>query len=346
MNDCDFIRVLTTDNEECFLLTKLKRGGHEGLDLTLCHEGKVWTGSVSEDDLDELSARLKIQFTKYVKETVEALTNNAEGKNVYQYKLKVTKEGAKFSWKKHVPEEDITFQLGSATLKPHAESALVITRIYNHCIEGIQELKTRIHTLETDNQRLSQERMNALKRLEKCVVAKEELENDLYSKFCVVLNKKKEKIRELKQEALEGASTVRQDNPTASVSDAAVTNSKRPRAEVEKSEISDEDENTDDDAPKTKRSRPVASKKEDSFLDDSLLVDDEDPDSVQVSSRTRRQRGRGQKKQTPAKPVLPRIGSNDSTPGSERKSSLRKGASSASNKSSDSIETDDLFDKL
>lgn len=45
MNDCEFIRVVTKGDEECFLLTKLKNGGHEGFDLTLCHDGNVWNGS-------------------------------------------------------------------------------------------------------------------------------------------------------------------------------------------------------------------------------------------------------------------------------------------------------------
>jgi len=45
MNGCEFIRVVTKDDEECFLLTKLNNNGEQGFDLTLCHNGKVWTGT-------------------------------------------------------------------------------------------------------------------------------------------------------------------------------------------------------------------------------------------------------------------------------------------------------------
>ena len=55
------------------------------------------------------------------------------------------------------------FQLGSVTLKSRADSAMLITQIFNHCIESMEELKNRINRLETDTQRLSQERINALK---------------------------------------------------------------------------------------------------------------------------------------------------------------------------------------
>ena len=44
MDGSEFIRLVTKDNEECFLLTKLKAAGKEGFSLTLCHDGKVWTG--------------------------------------------------------------------------------------------------------------------------------------------------------------------------------------------------------------------------------------------------------------------------------------------------------------
>jgi len=44
MEGYEFIRIVTKAGEECFLLTKLQNRGQEGFDLTLCHNGKVWTG--------------------------------------------------------------------------------------------------------------------------------------------------------------------------------------------------------------------------------------------------------------------------------------------------------------
>ena len=45
--------------------------------------------------------------------------------------------------------------------------------------------------------------LSTLQKCEKYVEAKEELEQDLYAKFIVVLNDKKAKIRELKQEVID-----------------------------------------------------------------------------------------------------------------------------------------------
>ena len=55
------------------------------------------------------------------------------------------------------------FQLGSASLKVRSDSTEYITKLFNVCIKSMKELRERIRHLETDNERLSQERINALK---------------------------------------------------------------------------------------------------------------------------------------------------------------------------------------
>ncbi|XP_052218144.1 DNA repair protein XRCC4-like [Dreissena polymorpha] len=332
MNGCEFARVVTKAGEECFLLTKLKNEGQEGFDLTLCHNGRVWTGTVTDEDLDTLCSRLKMEYSKYVKQTVDALTA-MDHKETFQYQLNMHKDAVEFVWKKHVPGDEIIFQLGSVSLKSRSDSAELIRQIFNHCIEGMAELKNRIHRLETDNQRLSQERLNALKRLEKCVVAKEEIENGLYTKFALVLNSKKEKIRQLKQGEGENVGIGKR--------------ARSPKLEENNSlSKSAEDSGTDDERPAKKpavgsRRSPCVPDPEDS------LVLGEEGEGVTAVARPHRQRGRPQKKQTPSKPVLPRIGSNESNPGSARKSSLRKGGSNSSSlRSSENVDEDNLIDQL
>ncbi|XP_052800293.1 DNA repair protein XRCC4-like isoform X2 [Mya arenaria] len=329
MEGCEFTRVVTKDGEECFLLTKLRNEGQDGFDLTICHDGKVWSGTVSEDDLDSLSTKLKMDYKKYVKQTVEALTSVSDTDS-FLYQLTSDKNGVEFAWKKHV--EDITFQLGSARLKSRPDSAVLIKKIFIHCITGMEELKTRIQRLETDNERLSLERMNALKRLEKCVVAKEELENDLYSKFALILNSKKEKIRQLKGAEDDVGKTRKR--------------SRSPEQETTQSlaATSAEEPDTDDEKPKAKR-QVRGGKKRVSDGDESLILGDDDDTGDAVVSRPRRQRGRPQKKQTPSKPILPRVGSNEATPGTSRTRSLRKSGSNTS-RTSDNIDDEDLMDQL
>ena len=64
--------------------------------------------SVSEDDLDSLSTRLKMDFNPYVEQTVEALTTMKDAQDTFQYQMKRQRDNLEFIWKKHVPAEDIT----------------------------------------------------------------------------------------------------------------------------------------------------------------------------------------------------------------------------------------------
>lgn len=73
----------------------------------------VYIFTVSEEDLDTLSTRLKMDFKKYVSQTVTALTTQSSSKEPFQYQLnkKSAKNSLEFVWKKNVPGEDITVSL-------------------------------------------------------------------------------------------------------------------------------------------------------------------------------------------------------------------------------------------
>ena len=66
---------------------------------------------VSEEDLDTLATRMKMDFNPYVAQTVEALTTMKDSQDVYQYNLKRQKDSVELVWKKHVPMEDITVRI-------------------------------------------------------------------------------------------------------------------------------------------------------------------------------------------------------------------------------------------
>ena len=63
--------------------------------------------AVSEDDLDDLSSKIKMGFDQFLSETLRALTRTNMGNLNFQYSMKKSKEGAQFTWKKYIPKEDI-----------------------------------------------------------------------------------------------------------------------------------------------------------------------------------------------------------------------------------------------
>ncbi|KAK7481518.1 hypothetical protein BaRGS_00027280 [Batillaria attramentaria] len=338
-----------------FLLTQLKEGGNEGFTLMLTDGEKIWDGQLTEEDLDALSGNLKMDFNTYVSQTVKAFTRRDMADLNFAYQVKPQADGiVDLVWKKQVPG-DIKVKMGSVPLYLKSNSAQSMCEIFSNCIDMMTELHGKIRSLESDNQRLSQERQNALKRLDKCVSAKEDLEKDLYSKFVAVLNSKKEQIRNM-----------RNAEPSASTSDTTLSKKRgrgtaRQTADVSDdsgaedkpavTQSSDEDaRNTDEETPPKRQRGPVRAAKRDTGSslalgdDDGDAVDDEARKSKGVVKRPARQRG-GNKRQTPSKPVLPKVSSRSSDVGTKtpQRSSMRKSGSGHSDRSVDNLDTDDLL---
>lgn len=344
-----FSKIATADGTY-FLLTKLKEEGKEGIGLTLSNGRCSWIGEISEDDLDNLCIKMKMDFNRYVAQTIRALTGEKDESITFQYQTKPRKATGSidFIWKKHVATENITFQLGTVILKEADESSSVTCDLFSHCIDSMSQLKTKIHSLETDNERLAHDRTNANKRLEKCVVAKEELETDLYSKFAEILNCKKEKIRQLKDEI---ESMISQDRSKETEPKPKINKTEKMEVTEEQLSVSSgEADDTGDESPSPPVRRRAKPKKFTKVTAEDSLILDDDLGDTRVVARPKRRRQLGNKKQTPSKPSLPRIssktslGSSGSSEG--RRTSMRQSVSSASNKSNDNINADDLIEDM
>ncbi|OWF50651.1 DNA repair protein XRCC4-like isoform X2 [Mizuhopecten yessoensis] len=351
-----FVKLDLNEDKQYYLLTTLVDEDQYYciFKLTLSDGLKVWMGQVTQINFGDSTQKSKKYLQEYQRQTVEAFTGETFKDNEYRFTLKHQPNAVEFSWKRNVSSKEIAFLLGTTTLKlcSDEKSQDMITQIFQFCINQTTDFKDQISTLNIDNKNLAQERVNALKRLEKCVVAKEELEKDLYSKFAAVLNAKKEKIQRLKDQMETGAPTPvvsdSEEEPTASTSRTTVPSAKAAR----KRKASDESEsNTSDEDMTTSqpcRLRIKGTKPSKADEDDGLVLEDS-KDSVsrsEVIRRPRRPPG-GNKKQTPSKPVLPRVPSDSSSSsGGNRRTSVRKSNSGRSNRSSDNVDIDDLLNDM
>ncbi|XP_061223960.1 DNA repair protein XRCC4-like, partial [Neopsephotus bourkii] len=109
------------------------------------------------------------------------------------------------------------FRLGSLKLQKILSPAEVVKELIGSCLDCLGRLQAKNEHLQKENERLLSCWSDAEKRLEKCVVAKEELEADLYNRFILVLNEKKAKIRNLQKllnEAKESAAAAKYTRDT------------------------------------------------------------------------------------------------------------------------------------
>ena len=169
------------------------------LSLTVCDGTKNWVGELSHRQLAHMADQVKMTASDYITETLKALTRENLGLAtfIYQVKNRASSE-IELVWKKHHLSDNVRFQLGSVVLRE--KKSELHSDLLDYAIDSLSNLQQQIAELSTDKARLISERQAALNRLEKCANVKEEVENDLYSKFKLVLNDKKGKIRRLMEQ--------------------------------------------------------------------------------------------------------------------------------------------------
>ncbi|XP_062592129.1 DNA repair protein XRCC4-like [Saccostrea cucullata] len=335
-----FNRIELSTGDTVYLLVNYKNEDADEFLLSISDGSQVSKGKFDEDDIEEMRKTLKMDYESLLKKTKDALS--CETSSGWSFEYKLNPKRTEFQWY-YAPDEDLTYMLGSCSLKPAKDPSKSMSEILNHCIERQKELKEKVSVLQTDYDRITQERANALKRLEKCVVAKEELEKELYSKFVDVLNSKKEKIRQLKNHYTNGTDSLpgpsNADEPIKTQEKRLKKRSAPNDEEMSDAETTDEEKNSSQKGKKSKKEVKKSPQK-----DDSIVLDTgEESLGTSMVSRPRRN-AESNKRKTPSKPVLPKVSSSEIKP--ERPVRMKKATSSTSNRSSDNIDADDLIDNL
>ncbi|XP_035669356.1 DNA repair protein XRCC4-like [Branchiostoma floridae] len=348
---------LQAGGQPYYLLTNVVQNGREGFQLTLCDGLTAWAGQVDGDDMKEMADESGMEFETFVAESVRALTRENMGDITFHYSVEIQEEDVtcrQFSWKKYIPSEKVRFQLGSMKLREAASPGEAMQQIFDHALGKVEELRHTISDVQKEKDRLSGERTKALERLEKYVAQKEEMEGDLYAKFVVVVNDKKAKIRQLKDELAQAremaatqqsrkvSQTTKRDAPSGSSEDNDTD--KNPDSEDE------EDGNTtDEERPKRKVWRNTAGGGGD--LDLELGGEDEGGADLEPAAKRRRRREPAPRRdEAVSKPTIPK-GTSQRSQSSDRSSPSgvpripSRQSSGRSNRSGD-LDPDDLFDEL
>lgn len=316
---CPALYALVESNEHSFL-------------IQATDGSRAWSGVLQHAALMEMAEKVKMTFEELLDVSRKALTGEkVEGMEFLYSTSLVGKEGEEkleLVWKKLLVSGGIKVHLGSVEMDAHIPQ-LVFCRMLDHAITMMATLQVGIKDLEVEKDRLTSERNVALQRLDKCVSLKEELEQDLYGKFKLVLNEKKAKIRRL-MESLEHLSNQQQQAKSA---EPAATTSRNDRDET--------DDDTDDDmsqTPSPKSDQPVSESAPPPPAAmtegiSSLLTSDWQDDRTSPPVKRRKRQPRN----TDKRPEIPRV---------TRTLSARRQRRSASRNSEESMEPDELLHKL
>ncbi|XP_027257568.1 DNA repair protein XRCC4 isoform X1 [Cricetulus griseus] len=186
------ISLASEPNITYFLQVSWEETVGSGFVITLTDGHSAWTATVSESEISQEADDMAMEKEKYADELRKALVS---GSGSDTYKFIFSRESCHFSLEKEL--KDVSFRLGSFNLDKVPNSTEVIRELICYCLDTIAEKQAKNEHLQKENDRLLRDWNDVQGRFEKCVIAKEALEADLYQRFILVLNEKKTKIRSL-----------------------------------------------------------------------------------------------------------------------------------------------------
>ncbi|XP_023816167.1 DNA repair protein XRCC4-like isoform X2 [Oryzias latipes] len=240
-----------------------------GFRVLLTDGQDAWSGEVGAATIGGEAEELEMTREKYVQDLERALTG-AEPPDPYSFSLSPEPPGRSVTLTYEKMQKEISFRLGSALLEAELRPAEALRQLLLHSLQRGDSLQNQNQKLQEDNQRLKQEQQRICAELKRYAGGKEALEAELYSRFVLVLNEKKAKIRRL-QESVSKLQEARNSEEQESKGSVKPTRS----ADQDSEEEEDEYGGSTDEEPEEAQSSPSStlpsrSSRTDSPLDDSL----------------------------------------------------------------------------
>uniref|UniRef100_A0A3P8SIZ6 X-ray repair complementing defective repair in Chinese hamster cells 4 n=1 Tax=Amphiprion percula TaxID=161767 RepID=A0A3P8SIZ6_AMPPE len=197
---CEILVSSEPDSSYFLRLDWEGRGLASGFQCMLTDGQTAWRGAVSEAAVCSEAEELEMQMERYIQDLQQALTM-AESSTSYSFSLTPSppnhSSAVMLTYEKI--EKDLSFRLGCVMLEAVTEPAEAVRELLTHSLHKGNTLQHHNQKLQEENQRLRREQQRIAAELKRYAHGKDALEAELYSRFVLVLNEKKAKIRSLQE---------------------------------------------------------------------------------------------------------------------------------------------------
>jgi len=298
------LREISIDGNTFYIFTNMPISFDKFSDTSICREdffevslfnGKeVYSGKVYTADILKMCSVVDMEKDSFYDSLRQCLSNAGCSSSQFTYHIMENNDSSlQFIWKQ-ILDEEMKFQLGSMLLRLDENTQLKTLDIFAFLSQNLYNLSEKVTNLSSKNRNLEAEKSEMAKRLDGYVLTKESLEKELFTKFSLVLNEKKARIRELMK-----------SDKDCNKSKETVENTKREESSGGETDTDEEKEKVVEKAKKVDTVKKT--NKKDNKL--GIILDESIPDDDEDVPRKNRKRVRTTKPKSPVQPILPRSSS-------------------------------------
>ncbi|XP_015914988.1 DNA repair protein xrcc4 [Parasteatoda tepidariorum] len=198
------LNKICLEGEEVFLLSEYEPKRNLELKILDIQHNKSYTGQASDLVLRTQAASIGLSFSDFMEQSKQALFQEPSNECTFNYSLQKDSVNYKFKWAS-VDQEETTIILGCIEMMEQ-EYVSVFDNVLISLAKEILNLNSKVKSLTAELVECKSQTDKAIHQLSEAVDIKENLEKELFSKFVLVLNEKKKKIKDIKSGKLPGSS--------------------------------------------------------------------------------------------------------------------------------------------
>lgn len=193
------IKIQTTDESKLFLLSQHESLKRLSINLINIKKNEAYSGDLNELEMRQMAARVRMTYSDFLKDIEQSIIIGNTDNSSYLYSLENCSDNYLFKLQKKLDMEDTIVNLCSIKVAKMSYNVLAES-MFQLSSEEFHKLNDDVQNLKTLLKESEKSRDYALDQLSIASKIKEDLEREMYAKFVCVLNKKKQKIRELKEQ--------------------------------------------------------------------------------------------------------------------------------------------------